>query len=231
MRDDLASQHAPLDCDRQVADKGQPPTHPAGAAVETAREVVLRHAEAQVQLLQPEPLLKSRLGAAGANQSAEQQRLGLGQLPARRADRVLSQPTQRVHPLVPIDDHVLRGLLGRDHDDRQLLAVRRERRQDPPLALRRPHPQVLVPQHQLLMLELDHHTVSRMPSGYGAARRRAISSRAAGRGKSGPISPAINDLQAQRVSRPGVQDSAGNLNQHSGLKPDLVSRGSPVDSS
>jgi len=90
----------------------------------------------------------------------QHQRLGLTQRPDQGLDRVSPQLLQRRQPLVAVDHQVTLRSLGHGHDDdRRLLPRGGQRGQQPPLALRPPHPQLLPAPLQLMKLQ-SHRPLS-----------------------------------------------------------------------
>jgi len=98
-------------------------------------------------------LLEGPVALGASHQSLEQQRLGFRQLPDGGLHRVRLQRLERSHPLVAVHHRPRATLRGND-DYRHLLAVLRQRRQQPLLSLRRAPSQRLVPQIQLVELDL-----------------------------------------------------------------------------
>jgi hypothetical protein len=176
MGHDLPLAHRLLRYLRQLVDQRQPPRHPARAAGEARRQLLLAQAEDRLQLSQQPPLLQRRLGVGRAQRPAQHQRLDLGHRPHRRLDHVLTEPRQRAHSLVTVDHHVAAVDGVRHHHDRQLLPVLGQRRQQPPLRLRPPHSQPLVAKLQLVVLQvhpglraLEPQPLERPPSAWHRA--------------------------------------------------------------
>jgi hypothetical protein len=78
---------------------------------------------------------------------------------------------QRRDPPVAVDHQVTVRLLGRNHYDRRLLTARRQRRQQPPMAFRPAHAQVLKAPLKLMEFQthethpLDSSTLHQIRSG------------------------------------------------------------------
>jgi len=225
MGDQLALQHPLLDLLRQLTDQGQAPADPARAPIESTGQLLEGESEAQVQLLQPQPLLERRLLQAVAHQSAEKHRFDLARVPADGLDPIAPQTPHRPNPLVAVHDDKAIRLLRGNHHDRDLLPVLGQRRQQSSLPVRSPDPQVLVAQDQLVVFEVHRgcRTVRGRPGRSDAVSRPQP-------GKSEPISCRDNDLHGHCVSRPQVEDFARFLNRHSNLPPHCVSRRRPVNS-
>jgi len=152
-----------LHCLRELAHQRQPPRHPARAAVDSPRQLLLVEPKARQHLTKQPALLDRRLRLGGPQRPAQQQGVDLAHLPHRGPDRVLPQTPGRAHPLVAVDHHVAAGRRARNHHDRHLLAVCRKRCQHTPLLVRSSHSKPLVPQLELVVLQV--HALSRPPSG------------------------------------------------------------------
>ena len=158
LRRDLALAHLLLDRFRQNLHQRQPPRHPAHAAIEPARQLVQSVAEALLQLRQQPAHLQRGLVFGQPQRAVQQHGRGFAHRPHHRFHRVPAQLLQRRDPLVAVDDHVtVRLAFGRHHHDGRLLAHFRQRRQQPTLPRRMPHPQVLPAPVELVKLQL-HRT-------------------------------------------------------------------------
>jgi len=151
---DAAPTHLVLHRLGQLAHQGQPPRHPARAAVETLRQLLMAEPEARLQLGKQPALLKRRLALGRAQRPAQEQRLGLVHRPHRRPDRVLPEPPRRPDPLVAVNHHIASVRGARHHHDRRLLTVLRHRRQQPPLRVRTAYPKSLVSKLELVVLQI-----------------------------------------------------------------------------
>ncbi len=155
VRRDSARPHLLLHRLRQQFHQRQPPRYPAHAAIEPPRQLFQSVAEAPLQLRQQPPFFQRRLPLAHAQRARQHQRFGLAQRPDHRFDCVPAQLLQRRDALVAVDDQVTVGRArDRHHHDGSLLARGRQRRQQPPLAVRMPGPQVLPTPIQLMKLQL-----------------------------------------------------------------------------
>jgi len=157
VRDNLPAKHRLLDRLGQIPHQREAPTHPAHAAVEPAGQILQRHGEPVLQLLQPQTLLEGALLAGCADQPPQKQGLQFRELPAGGLQRVLPESAHRPDALVAVHDNEPVGL--GHHHDRHLLSVLCQGRQQPPLPLRAPNPKMLVAQDELVMLEVHRpHT-------------------------------------------------------------------------
>jgi hypothetical protein len=156
---DLALADQLLDGLGQLACQAQAARHPARAAVEATGELLGAPGEAVLELGQEPPLLQGRRRRRAGQVALQDQRLGLVELPDHGHDRVLAQATQRPHAVVAVDDDVASGFLGvADHDDRHLLTVLVERRQEPAGPLPATGAQGCVAQVQLVKFQLHQDT-------------------------------------------------------------------------
>jgi hypothetical protein len=153
VRRDLAPAHLLLDFPRQLAHEREPPAHPARAPVEALPELLHRHPEAVAQLGEQPPLLERAGAVPVPHEPLEEQRLRLAEVPDHGPDRVAPEPLECPHALVAVDEHVAAAFTYRHHD-RHLLAGLGERREKPCLARGAARPQRLVPQVDLVELEI-----------------------------------------------------------------------------
>ena len=158
--------HRHMRCDRTVAHlllhavgkqlhQPHPARYPTCAAIETPSQLLQPIAEALLQFNQKPALFKCRFVIARAHRSVQKQGLHFTQQPDHRLHRVLAQLLQCRDPLIAVDNQILLWLLGRNHNDRRLLATGRQRRQQPPLPLRPAHAKV--PQAKLKLVEFQKH--------------------------------------------------------------------------
>jgi hypothetical protein len=144
LRQDPALTHLLLDRFRQNLHQRQPPRYPAHAAVEPAGQLIQSVAEALLQLGQQPAHFQRGLVFGHAQRAIQQHCRRLAHRPYNRFHRVPAQLLQRRYPLIAVDDHVaVRLALGHDHYNGRLLPTVGQRRQQPPLPRRMPHPQVL----------------------------------------------------------------------------------------
>ena len=143
-----------LDWLRQHLDKGEPLGHPAGAPIKPFCQVLV--AQRQIpELLEQPPLFDRGLRVRCAQSSIQKQRLRLAHVPYRGVDGVAAQSPQQARPLMAVNQLIpARRFKQRHHHDRRLLTVRGERREKPPLPLRPPKAQVLVPHVDLVKLQI-----------------------------------------------------------------------------
>jgi hypothetical protein len=161
VRRQRAAPHVVLNSRRQFLHQCQPPAHPAHRPRKAPTEIVQRQRETTGELVQQPPLLQCRRALAGAHQPVQDQRLRLAQIPTRGGHEVLSEPAQRPHPLVAVHQHEALGGLSPDNHHRDLLADVRQRRQQLALGLGLAHAQRLVPQVELVQLEVHGAGASR----------------------------------------------------------------------
>jgi hypothetical protein len=155
MRGDLAFPHLLLNGLRQKFDQRQAPRHPAHAAVEAARQFLQRVAQTLLHLRQQPPLFQGAFLWAEAQRPRQQQGLGFAHLPHRGFHRVPAELFQRRDTLVAVDHQVpFAVVLGNHHHDGRLLAALSQRGQQPALAVRFAHAQMLPAPVQLVKLQL-----------------------------------------------------------------------------
>ena len=167
VRDQPSGLHVLLDRVGQRAHQTQAPGHPAHAAIEAPRQRVERQAMLLMQRAQQPALLERAGGRVGAAAAAERSAPRAPPSPRPRrprcraagagdSGRACGRPRPRM--AAPVHDH-----------DRHLLAGLGQRGQQPSFPRRLSHAQPLVPQIELMKLELHG-------SGAGArpGRRRAL---------------------------------------------------------
>jgi len=155
----------------QDLDQREPLGHPPDAPVEPLRQILQTQGKIP-QLLEQPGLLDRRLRVRCSQGAVEDQGLRFAHVPRRRTDRVLPQASQQTYALVAVDHLVpARILAKRHHHDRHLLALLRERGQQPPLPLRPPQVQVLVP--HLELVEFQIHSETRAAGHHCRPPRRA----------------------------------------------------------
>jgi hypothetical protein len=154
MRRDRATAHLLLHARRQQLDQAHPPRYPTHAAIESPRQLLLVVAEAFRHLRQQPTLFQCRGLLASPHRAIQEQGLGLAQRPDHRRDRVAAKLLQRPHSSVAVDKQIALGLIHGDHDDRRLLSTGRQRSQQPLLALRPVHTQVLQTPLKLVKFQL-----------------------------------------------------------------------------
>ncbi len=155
MRCDCAAAHLLLHALRKQFDQAHAPRLPTRAAIKTPGQLLQPIAEALLQLHQQPAFFQRRLVIARTHRPVQKQGLHFAQRPDHSFDRVPAQLLQRGHPLVAVDDQVMLRLLGGHHDNRRLLTAGRQRRKQPPMALRPMHAKVL--QASLKLVELQPH--------------------------------------------------------------------------
>lgn len=207
----------------QIAHHREPARDPARGLVKPTRQIGEREPEAGLQRVERPALLERADGIRGAHELLEDQRLRFVDLPAQGPHRVLGQPDQRAQAFVAIDQN--EPLVGGDHDDRELLAVLGERRQELALLVRIARAQRLVSAIELMTFEI-HRPVPDWPRAWHGAERvlrgwpgmspgiscrlndvtHALVLRASG-GKSAHFSCRVNDLPGLLVLRGPKQDS------------------------
>jgi hypothetical protein len=112
-----------------------------------------------LQFRQQPAFFQRRRSFAHAQRTCQHQGLGFAQRPDQGLDRIAPQLLQRRDALVAVDHPVtIRLLRHGHHDDRRLLSRGGQRRQQAPLPLRAPHPQVLPAPVQLVKLQ-SHRSV------------------------------------------------------------------------
>jgi len=118
---------------------------------------------------------------ARTHRPVQKQSLHFAQRPDHRFNRVPAQLLERSDPLITVDHQVTVWLLGRNHNDRRLLTAGCQRRQQPPMAFRPAHAQVLKTPLKLMEFQthethpLDSSTLHQIRSGI-ARQARVVSS-------------------------------------------------------
>ena len=96
--------------------------------------------------------------------TVQHQSLDFVHRPDHRLDRVPAQLLQSRDALVTVNDQIATRSIGnRDHDDRGLLSRGRQRRQQLPLPLWIPHPQMFMTAVQLVKLQLHRSQTLQRP--------------------------------------------------------------------
>ena len=194
VRHEVAGVHVLLDRIGQRAHQTQAPGHPAHAVIEAPRQRVERQAVVLMQRAQQPALLERARGPVGVQQLPKDQRLRLRHFPDHRRHGVALEPLKTPDPLVAVHDHV-RGAGHHDHD-RHLLTRLRQRRQQPVLPRRLPHPQPLIPHVDLMKFQLHGRSVR-----WGLLSHRADQVLPYGPGKSAAKPCALNELMGALVLR------------------------------
>jgi hypothetical protein len=115
---------------------------------------------------------------APTHRPVQKKSLHFAQRPDHRFDRVPAQLLERSDPLIAVDHQVTVRLLSRNHHDRRLLTAGCQRRQQPPMAFRPAHAQVLKTPLKLMEFQphashpLDNSTLHQVRS--GIARRGPV---------------------------------------------------------
>ena len=154
LRGELSFAYLLLDRFRQQLHQRQPPRHPTGAAVETARQFIEAIAEALLHLSQQPALFERAFLRAEPQRPRQQQSFGLAHCPDGGFHRVPAQLFQRGHPLVAVDHQITVRCPGRHHNDGRLLAAVSQRGQQPALPVRLAHSEMLPSPVQLVKLQL-----------------------------------------------------------------------------
>ena len=137
LRGDLAFAHLLLDGFRQQLDQRQAPRHPTDAAVEAARQLLQRIAQALLHLRQQPALFQRAFLRTEAQRPVQQQSFGCAHRPERGFDRVPAQLLERGDALVTIDHQITVAVVwGQDHHDGRLLAGLSQGGQQAPLEVR-----------------------------------------------------------------------------------------------
>ena len=132
----------------------EPLQNPAHAPVKPLRQILVTQRKTPKLLKQP-PLLDRRFRLRCSQRPVQDQGLRLAHVPHRGLDCVCAQPLQQAHALVAVDDLIpARVLENRHHHDRHLLTLFGERGHKPPLSLRAPQAQVLVPYVELVKFQI-----------------------------------------------------------------------------
>jgi hypothetical protein len=137
LRGDLAFAHLLLDGFRQQFHQRQAPRHPTHAAVEAARQLLQRVAQALLHLPQQPALFQRAFLRTEAQRPVQQQSFGCAHLPDRGFDRVPAQLLERRDALVAVDHQITVAVVwGQDHHDGSLLARLSQGGQQAPLEVR-----------------------------------------------------------------------------------------------
>jgi hypothetical protein len=173
LRGDLALAHHLLHLFRQCFHQRQTARHPGRATVETAPQFLDRTVEVAFHLGQQPALFERGFRLAVDPQRASQhQSFGLAHVPHHGVDRVAAQLLKRGDALVAVNDQVPATGFGND-DDRDLLAGLSQRSEEPPVARRVAHPEVLQAAVQLMKLEgLRHGSEYAAPGDWSFAAKR-----------------------------------------------------------
>ena len=191
LRRELAFAHLLLDRFRQQLHQRQSPRHPAHTAIEAPRQFLQRVAEALFHLRQQPALFQRAFLGTEAQRPRQHQRFGFAHRPHGGFHRVAAELFQRRDALMAVDHQIAVAVVRRnDYDDRRLLAAVSQRGQQPALAVRIAHPQVLPPPLQLVQFQAH-----RLPSGfqYGGSRDWSL--------------PAEGEVRREVLSNPA--DAAG----------------------
>jgi hypothetical protein len=140
--------------------------HPAQALVETPSELFLAH-PLLVQGRKKPALLELRESLRAALAAVQQQRVALAEIPRRRRHRVGAQSLQTTQTLESVDDQIALGR-QRDDDNRYLLAMLGQRRQQAALTLRALTAQDFMAAIQLVKLQIH----GAPPKGWRTLRQR-----------------------------------------------------------
>ena len=137
LRGDLAFAHLLLDGFRQQFHQRQTPRHPTHAAVEAARQLLQRVAQALLHFRQQPALFQRAFLRTEAQRPVQQQSFGCAHRPDRGFDRVPAQLLERRDALVAVDHQITVAVVRReDHDDGRLLAGLSQGGQQAPLEVR-----------------------------------------------------------------------------------------------
>jgi hypothetical protein len=93
---------------------------------------------------------------AVAHRAVQKQGFGFAERPDHRLDRVPAQLFQGGYALIAIDNQIVLGLLGGNHDDRRLLATACQRGQQATMLLRPMHPKVFQTPLKLVKFQPHH---------------------------------------------------------------------------
>ena len=160
----------------------EPLRNPAHAPVKPLRQILVAQGKIAQFMKQP-PLLDRRLRVRCAQRPVEDQGVRLAHVPHRGLDCVRAQSLQQAHALVAVDDLVPAWVLEKGyHHDRHLLTFLGERGHKPPLSLRAPQPQVLVPHVELVKFQIhprNPRAAGSTLAGSHTARRGSLAPHAA----------------------------------------------------
>ena len=152
---DLAGADSLLHGFRKLFHQSQSARDPAHAAIEAPCQILEAVAETSLELRKQPALLQCCLLFGKAHRAIQHQGIRFAHFPDDGFDRVATQLLQSRHAFVAVDDQIsVRTLRYGDDHDRRLLSGCRQRCQQPPLPLRIPRPQMLIPAVQLMKLQL-----------------------------------------------------------------------------
>jgi hypothetical protein len=167
LRGDLAFAHLLLDGFRQQLHQRQAPRYPTHAAIEAARQLLQRVAQALFHLRQQPALFQRAFLWTEAQRPVQQQSFGCAHRPDRGFHRVPAQLLERRDALVAVDHQVAVALVwGKDHHDGRLLARLSQGGQEAPLEVRLADSQVFPSPVELVKLQLH----GRLRIQYGPCR-------------------------------------------------------------
>ncbi len=153
---DLARAHPFLHLVWQKFDQRQAARHPTGTAIEAQRQLFHTMAEAPLQLLQQPPFLQLRQPPRPPQGVFQQHRLQFAGRPDHGFHAVPPQLLERPYALIAVNHQIaLRRLLCQGHHhDWRLLAMRRQRCQQPLVAITASRPAGLPAPIELVKLQL-----------------------------------------------------------------------------
>ena len=193
---DLALPHLLLDALWQPLNQRQPPRHPTDAAIKLPRQLFQSVAATLFQFGQQPAFLQHRQMRAHLDRTDQHQCLGRRQRPDHGFNGIAPELFKGGDPFVAVDHHIQGGLIGGHHHDRRLLPRRRQRCHQPPLALGRTPPQILIAPFELVKLQSHRQ----------------------------PSCTALLWTKSHLVLRPLLPMSAANPNRFSHIRLDLVLR-------
>jgi hypothetical protein len=147
--------HLLLDGFRQQLHQRQAPRHPTHAAVEAARQLLQRVAQALLHLRQQPALFQRAFLRTEAQRPVQQQSFGGTHRPDGGFDRVPAQLLERRDTLMAVDHQVTVAMVwGQDHHDGRLLTGLSQGGQQVPLEARLADSQVFPSPVELVKLQL-----------------------------------------------------------------------------
>jgi hypothetical protein len=167
LRRQFSFAHLLLDRFRQQLHQRQSPRHPTGAAVEAARQLVERIAEAMLHLRQQPALFERALLRAEPQRPRQQHRFGFAHRPDCGFHCVPAQLFQCGHALMAIDHQVTVRRCGGHDDDGCLLAAVSQRGQQSALPLRLTDSQMFPSPVQLVKLQVHRSPLGIQYAGGG----------------------------------------------------------------
>ena len=178
---DLPGNDQSLDRRREHPDQVQPARDPALAPPQTKRDDVEAEASRIHQFLDEQRLLECGQRCTGLADANPEKRFGTRHRKNLRADEIPAETLERLDTPVPIDDHILPRRVSRDHDDRELLVVLLDRREEHTLCPPVTDSQVLVGRRAEPELQRDdlagrHFAFSRSSPAATASRALALGS-------------------------------------------------------